>query len=55
MNGVISGGWEYVWAAYGLSVLAISTYAIAVIARLRAEQRRAAKLQPVPVRSPEGR
>jgi hypothetical protein len=37
MTGVIEGGWEFVWAAYGLSVLVLVAYGISVMARLRTE------------------
>jgi heme exporter protein CcmD len=38
--GVISGGWEFVWAAYGLSAVILTGYAVSVIARYRAQRRR---------------
>ncbi len=55
MNGVITGGWEYVWAAYGLTGVVLTTYAVSLLLRLRAETRRAERLQAVPVRGQEGR
>ncbi|HEY5609573.1 MAG TPA: heme exporter protein CcmD [Thermoanaerobaculia bacterium] len=42
MSGTISGGWEYVWAAYGVTAVALLIYTIALVARYRAEKRRAA-------------
>jgi heme exporter protein CcmD len=38
--GVISGGWEFVWAAYGVSAVILTGYAASVIARYRAQRRR---------------
>jgi len=37
--GVISGGWEFVWAAYGVSAVILTGYALSVIARYRAQRR----------------
>ena len=39
-SGVISGGWEFVWAAYGVSAVILTGYAVSVIARHRAQRRR---------------
>lgn len=41
--GVISGGWEYVTAAYVLSLVVLSSYALSVVLRYRAEIRRATR------------
>ena len=38
--GVISGGWEFVWAAYGISAVILTGYAVSVLARYRAQRRR---------------
>jgi len=38
--GVISGGWEFVWAAYGVSAVILTGYAVSVFARYRAQRRR---------------
>jgi heme exporter protein CcmD len=38
--GVISGGWEFVWAAYGVSAVILTGYAVSVVARYRAQRRR---------------
>ena len=35
MTGVISGGWSYVWAAYGITAAVFLVYAITVFGRLR--------------------
>jgi hypothetical protein len=35
MNGVISGGWQFVWAAYGITVGAFVIYAVTLFVRLR--------------------
>jgi len=41
-QGVVTGGWPFVWAAYGLSAAVFLIYGISLIARLR-EARRDAK------------
>jgi heme exporter protein CcmD len=38
--GVIEGGWEFVWAAYGVFTLVLAGYALSIYARYRAERRR---------------
>jgi hypothetical protein len=48
-SGVIVGGWEYVWAAYGLTAAILGGYALSVVLRWRAERRRDAGAGP-----PEG-
>ena len=35
MSGVVVGGWEYVWAAYGITTVALIVYAISLINRIR--------------------
>lgn len=35
MTGVVVGGWEYVWAAYGASALVFGGYSWWLIAKLR--------------------
>ena len=37
MNGVVSGGWEFVWAAYGLTGAALLIYGVTLVTRLREE------------------
>ena len=39
-GGVVTGGWEFVWAAYGLTALILGVYAASVLMRYRAELRR---------------
>jgi heme exporter protein D len=34
-EGVISGGWEFVWAAYGITAGAFVVYGVTLFARLR--------------------
>jgi hypothetical protein len=34
-GGVVIGGWEFVWAAYGLTAAAFLIYGITLIAKLR--------------------
>ena len=41
MAGVITGGWEYVVAAYVLTGVVLLGYTLSIVARLRAETRRA--------------
>jgi hypothetical protein len=41
--GVVTGGWEYVTAAYVITALVLVVYAASVVARYRAEARRAAR------------
>lgn len=38
--GVIEGGWEFVWAAYGISAAVLLGYAASLVARLRSERAR---------------
>jgi hypothetical protein len=38
-NGVISGGWQFVWAAYGITLGAFLVYGVSLYVRLRAAQR----------------
>jgi heme exporter protein CcmD len=40
-TGVVVGGWEFVWAAYGVSAAVLLGYAISVHLRYRAERERA--------------
>lgn len=39
-GGVINGGWEFVWAAYGFTVAILGGYTATVLFRLRAEKTR---------------
>ena len=39
-SGVLQGGWEYVAAAYTVSAVILTGYAVSVIARYRAEAAR---------------
>jgi heme exporter protein CcmD len=38
-EGIVTGGWEFVWAAYGLTAAVLVIYTISVIARLRDARR----------------
>ena len=38
--GVITGGWEFVWAAYGVTAAILGGYAVYLHARYRAQRRR---------------
>jgi len=37
MSGMISGGWNYVVAAYSVTAIVLTIYGVTVIARLRNE------------------
>jgi heme exporter protein CcmD len=39
-GGVVTGGWEFVWAAYGITVAVLGGYVGTVLFRLRAEHQR---------------
>ena len=39
--GVIEGGWEFVWGAYGTTALVLLCYTLSVYVRYRAERKRA--------------
>ncbi len=34
-EGVVSGGWEFVWAAYGITAAVFIVYGVTLFARLR--------------------
>jgi heme exporter protein CcmD len=38
--GVIEGGWNFVWAAYGLTAAILGGYCVSIVARYRAERSR---------------
>ena len=40
-QGVVTGGWEFVWAAYGLTAAVFLTYTISLMLRLRDSKRNA--------------
>jgi hypothetical protein len=50
--GVITGGWEFVTAAYVLSFVVLSCYTLSVVWRFRAEARRAERERHGPEVSP---
>jgi hypothetical protein len=39
MNGVITGGWSFVIAAYSITIAALAIYGLTLIMRLRNEER----------------
>ena len=41
MTGMIAGGWEFVWSAYGVTVAVLAVYTLSVLSRFRRERRRA--------------
>lgn len=34
-GGIVTGGWEFVWAAYGITFLVLGGYGVSLAARLR--------------------
>jgi heme exporter protein CcmD len=46
MSGVVQGGWEYVWMAYGLTAAVFVAYGISVAVRYRAELKQSSKRAP---------
>jgi heme exporter protein CcmD len=43
MSGTVVGGWEFVGAAYVVTLAALGGYVVSVLQRYRAERRRAAR------------
>ena len=41
MNGIVVGGWEFVWAAYALTSIALFGYGVMTITSAREHRRRA--------------
>ena len=39
-GGIVVGGWEYVWAAYGITFTVLGGYAISLLVRVRGEKGR---------------
>ena len=39
-GGYITGGWNFVWAAYGWTAVVLIAYGVSLVARLRREQSR---------------
>lgn len=39
MTGMIAGGWEFVWSAYGITVAVLGLYIASVLIRFRRESR----------------
>jgi len=42
-GGIVVGGWEFVWAAYGLTFLALGAFGTSIALRLRAAKRQSAE------------
>ena len=40
-EGIVTGGWEFVWAAYGLTAAALLLYGVSLFKRLRDAKRNA--------------
>jgi len=47
-TGVVTGGWEYVIAAYVVSLVILVSYTASVVMRYRAEARRAERERQAP-------
>jgi heme exporter protein D len=43
-EGVVVGGWGYVWAAYAITAIAFVVYGVILVTRLREERSRAESL-----------
>jgi hypothetical protein len=41
MSGIVQGGWEFVWAAYGITGTALLIYTVSLLRRLREARRNA--------------
>ena len=39
MNGVVTGGWNFVIAAYSLTLVVLAAYGITLVTRLREERK----------------
>ncbi len=40
MSGIVTGGWNFVWAAYGITTAGLVIYGITLFSRLRQERQR---------------
>ena len=40
MSGVVTGGWNFVWAAYGITTAALLFYAVSLFRRIAGERKR---------------
>jgi heme exporter protein D len=40
-EGVVTGGWGFVWAAYAITALALLVYGVMIVTNLRREETRA--------------
>lgn len=38
MSGIVSGGWEFVWAAYGITFTVLTAFGIRLAVALRGEK-----------------
>lgn len=45
-GGIVQGGWEFVWLAYGLSAVVVGGYAASVLMRLKQANKKARSEQP---------
>lgn len=44
-GGIVTGGWGFVWAAYGITLAAFIIYSISIFVRYRQEQARFERAQ----------
>ena len=44
-GGIVTGGWGFVWAAYGVTAAALFLYGVTLITRLREEKSRVARMR----------
>ena len=46
MSGVVTGGWGFVWAAYGITVISLIVYGVILVTSLREEGPGTSKERP---------
>ena len=52
MSGVLTGGWEFVWAAYGVTAAVLVVYTLSLLYRVRSETARRRNSSRMPEVSP---
>lgn len=52
MNGVLSGGWEFVWGAYGITAVVLVGYTLSLLFRMRGESARRRRSDRTPEVTP---
>jgi hypothetical protein len=48
LSGVLSGGWEFVWAAYGITAAVFVGYTLSLLLRVRGERARRRQSRSTP-------